>query len=577
MLRSLYLKNQLVFAQAANRFIFWIRKNKYLQKQISEEWYVRADVKRVLGTLNIIGRTLMDICLKLLYFVTMICLPNIILIPVEEKPALYLVMTAWTFLIANCLLGSYMNTHITCQGDEKDYLMLWLMRFDPREHFLMGILCEYGRQLIYYTVFFLVLSKMIFGLPVRGFLPVLMAVWCCFRPIGEAVRLKFNDTFGMPFPQSSKLCNTLQIIYLLVMLFLCYGMFPLFILSGYIYRVDALFFGCRLMEAGAAPDAVSLSLPLSATLLLPSLLAAAWAVRYLWTYPNYGTVARKYCGMDALSQIDMAAEDVLTSQYKLKDQEVAEKDLHARLFQEKRGYEYLNAIFFHRHKRLMRDCVKIRRIIAALLMVGAAGLLAANRLLTPAGEFAAHSRQIWKAVEQVLPSTVWMMYITSSGEKMTRAFFYNCDLHMLKWDFYRRPADILESFRIRLRYMLKAEIPTVLILWGGILVNALILGVEGHFVHLLCLLACIGILTVFFSIMNLCMYYIFQPYTEGGQVVSRGYQVTNTVIWVGAYMLIDSHIGMGAFTLLLLAVTFLALIVSYAVARHVMPGTFHLK
>lgn len=575
MLRSLYLKNQLAFAQAANRFIYWIRKNKYLQQQISEEWYVRADIKRVLGTLDIIGHILVDLFVKLLYFTVMICLPNMIMIPVEEKPALYLVMTAWSFLIANCLLGSYLNTHISCQGNQNDYLMLHLMRFDPREHFLGRILCEYGKQLLYYTLFFVILAKGILGQPVKGFLPILMFVWCCFRPIGEAVRLKLTDTFGIPFPQGRRGCQILHGIYLVLMVLLCYGTFPLMIMTGYVYRVDSLFFHRQLM--GDVFGTVSPCVPLIAFLMIVSVPAAVWALHYLWTYPDYGTVARKYCGIEALAELNITAENILTSEYKLKDKEVGEEELHARQFQEKKGYEYLNAIFFHRHKRLMRNCVKIKTMIAAVLMAGAAALLAVSRVRMPAQEFAVYSKNIWRNIEILLPSTVWFMYLTSSGEKLTRAFFFNCDIDMLKCDFYRRSADILQSFWIRLRYMLKAELSTVAVLCAGIFVNAFLLGVGGHLVHMLCLLCCAGILTVFFSIMYLCMYYIFQPYTEGGQQTSRGYQIINAVIWTGAYLCINLQIGMEYFTLLLLAVTVVVLLVSYMAVRHVAPKTFHLK
>lgn len=49
-----------------------------------------------------------------------------------------------------------------------------------------------------------------------------------------------------------------------------------------------------------------------------------------------------------------------------------------------------------------------------------------------------------------LPTFLIIMNYTSIGERLCKAMFYNCDLSLLRYGFYREQSAILSNFRIRL-------------------------------------------------------------------------------------------------------------------------------
>lgn len=59
-------------------------------------------------------------------------------------------MLFWIFFFMNFLLGSFVNSTI-CACDEKDYLLVGLLRIDAKKYFLLKIFKSQITQIIYYT------------------------------------------------------------------------------------------------------------------------------------------------------------------------------------------------------------------------------------------------------------------------------------------------------------------------------------------------------------------------------------------------------------------------------------------
>lgn len=563
MVHILYQKMQLAFAQKANRLIFTVREIKLLGGLISEEWYVRSDVKRVLGVLGMVFGFLGDILKKICYFSLVIVFPNIVLRTVMDFDRTTLGgMILWSFFFMNCMLGSFVNSHITTDGDENDYLLLNLMRFNPKEHYLTGIIWEYGKQCIYYGVMLLVVMA---GILDGRLQPVLwlLGVYVCFRFIGEAVRLKLNDRFGIPFQNTDKTVTGFYYFYNFCMFLLAYGVYPLL-----------FFLGGR--KSGITIPFLENSWFLGLFFIL-AVLAMVVSVRYLWNYPDYVLIARRMCNMQMISEAKVAVETVKKSAYTLQDKEVDEEELQSRMYQEKSGYDYLNAIFFQRHKRLVRDAVLIKTNVAGIIFgIVAIALIVAQMVMTER-EFIELSDSTWKTVNNFMPVMVFLMYCASSGKDLTRAMFYNCDISLLKFGYYRSPEAILQGFQIRLKYMIRAEFPTVLVFAVGVIGNTLLLHQQKHWLQMLFIVLCACILTVFYSIVFLCMYYIFQPFTEGGSQTGTGYAVCSGGLYLLAYTCLQLHTASAFFTVLVLGVTIVMLIAGFAIAWRLAPKTFRLK
>lgn len=564
MIWTIYKKFQLVFAQRANRFIFSLKKIKFLGAYISEEWYVRSDIKKVLGIFGIISAVVGDILAKLIYFGAVICLPGIILTGcLEWEAANFAAMFICTFFFMNCMIGSLANTHITHQAcEEEEYVLLNLMRFNPKEHYLTTILWEYGRQFVYYGIILYLLAVRFYHMSLFHYF-WLMSAYAAFRFIGEAVRLKINDRFGMPFQEKNKVVTGFYFFYIILMFSAGYGIVPvLFFVQGRKGIVDLPLVHNPALMLG---------------LLAVILLAGVLSVRYLWTYPDYVLVARRMCNMQALQKIEEVVEKAGSNNYTLQDEEVKEEELKQRLYPEKKGYDYLNAIFFQRHKKLVRNVVKAKAIVVGLAFGAATiGLIAANITMSEK-DFLEKSDIIWKSVKNFIPIMVFIMYCASSGQNLTKAMFYNCDIFLLKQGYYRSREAILQGFKIRLSYMLKAELPTLLIICGGIVLDTLLLRQQQHLLQMLSIILCVCSLTVFYSVLFLCMYYIFQPFTEGGSQTGFGYRACSAIIYIVSYMCMQIDTVPAFFSSLVLAVTVVLLILGFVIAWMVAPKTFRLK
>lgn len=562
---TLYYKMQLSFSQKANRFIYTIRKIKPLGNLISEEWYVRADIKKILAIFGLLSAFLGDVLGKICYFTLVIVLPNLIMLGsfLNVDSRTFGRILLWSFFFMNCMLGSFVNSHITKRGtDENEYLILNLMRFNPREHYLTGILWEYGKQFLYYGVIIWVVTAVILkeeGLPVAW----LLGMYACFRFIGEAVRLKLNDTFGIPFQEKNKVVSGYVYLYNFCMFLLAYGTYPLlFIMGGGEKQVTIPF-----LEKGWV----------LALLLAGAVVAMIFSVRYLWGYQDYVLIARRLCNLNEFTEKQEAADTVKKASYALQDKEVNEKELQLRMYQHKKGYDYLNAIFFRRHKRLVRNAVRIKTVLAGAVFGIAAVALIVAQMVMPAKEYMELSRAIWKSVGDFIPIIVFVMYCASSGQNLTRAMFYNCDISLLKYGYYRTQEAILQGFGIRLKYMIRAELPTIGVFAAGIVGNTLLLHQQRQWMQMLSIVGCVCILSVFYSVLFLCMYYIFQPFTEGGAETGVGYKVCTFAIYWVAYLCLQIRTVPAYFTVLVLAITVALLIAAFVIAWRLAPKTFHLK
>ena len=155
--------------------------------------------------------------------------------------------------------------------------------------------------------------------------------------------------------------------------------------------------------------------------------------------------------------------------------------------------------------------------------------------------------------------------------------FYNCDLAMLKFGWYRQPNVILKNFVLRFR-----RICGVNLLMSGALCamfSAMVLcagakpPVADYIAFLIALLA----LAVFFAVHSLGMYYLFQPYTSDLKVKNPFFGVINGVMYVVCYTCIQIRSTPTWFTPVVLAVTVVYSAVILLLAWKRAPKTFRVK
>jgi len=220
------------------------------------------------------------------------------------------------------------------------------------------------------------------------------------------------------------------------------------------------------------------------------------------------------------------------------------ENLEVDKFKNKKGFAYLNAIFFDRHKKFFAKKMWLR-VLILLVPLAAAILLSVYSLVSSdmsAAEivFGGNGDSVdLDALFRLTPAFFFIISIASMGRIVTLSIFSNCDIHMLHYPYYRTAETILASFKARfsatLRYNFIVTTVTFISIIGGL---TLVLGYMDLMSAALFFVA-ITFIGAFFSFSDLFLYYIIQPYDSGGKDKSMLHKIINFVISALAWMSIQ--------------------------------------
>ena len=177
----------------------------------------------------------------------------------------------------------------------------------------------------------------------------------------------------------------------------------------------------------------------------------------------------------------------------------------------------------------------------------------------------------------MLPSFVFIMYSITVADKSCRAMFYNCDKDLLRYAWYRKPKVILRSFGIRLRRVA---------LYNGLVAGALCLAAAGF-----CLISGTGIFTadlalfcaallllsLLFTAHHLCLYYIFQPYSESLKTKNPLFSGIHAAMYLLCFACLQIEVGGSFFTAVLLGFTVLYIAAALVLVYFRAPRSFRIK
>ena len=171
------------------------------------------------------------------------------------------------------------------------------------------------------------------------------------------------------------------------------------------------------------------------------------------------------------------------------------------------------------------------------------------------------------------------MYLmgNSLGQRICKAMFYNCDISLLRYGWYRQRGVVLRNFWVRLRRVAGLN----LLVAGALCLTTVVLVAAsgarpdpGEFwAFLLCLLC----LAVLFSVHPLFMYYIFQPYTTQLAMKNPFFGILNWVMYAVCYLCLRIDQPPQGFTLLVLCVTLFYIAAALLLVWRRAPKTFRVK
>lgn len=524
-------------ASGANRLIYYFRLLPLIGKWLKEGMYSQTGIKKTLAVLVMILKGLWGFLSKFAYLGIIVYLPVITFgkeLPLTEQYQLYLhVLVVLSFFVAA------VSNAVILEPKRDKYICVKLMRMPADRYMHATLTLRCVSFFIYFIPAMCVFSSLL-GAPLwQGvLLALLLTAW---RTVFEALHLVIFDRTEIVVVKKNSWVWTV-------------------IGAGYLLAFAPLYFGMSFVDS-----TIFFSLPVGIVIVVLGALSAIYIARY----PRYRNA------VDAVTKIDDPLLDMgrLMKESRVREVETREKDYSAKQlspgqFQGKSGYAYLNAIFFSRHRRFLIQPIQRRLMIIGGLT--AAGLL--TQFLSP---------DLFTKLSQYLigglPLFVIVMNFTSIGEKVCKAMFYNCDLSLLRYGFYRERSAVLHNFRIRLLRISGLNlIPAAAICLA---VNLLILlsdeawsaGQAAVFSG-----AILG-LSLFFSVHHLFMYYIFQPYSTELNMRNPFFTIVNSLVLAAGIVCMNLESTPAYFALLVLLVTFAYMGIALILIYQYSSRTFRVK
>ncbi len=536
---------QIVHLKAAlwvNAFYYYFKRLWLVGRWMPDTIYAHYEVKKTLAVVAVVLRQLFDFCGKPLYLLTFVGLPVLLLSdsgPGTRETGFDAMVQILFFL--NCVIGSLGDSQIFTVTRDKVTCIKYL-HMDARAYLQGALAFKYVPFFAYYLPWILIGARLLGGTLLQGFSVWLMLL--SFRMIGEMLQLVYFDRTGKVLSRS--------MIY------------------------DWVVIGVGLTGA-YLPILLGRGRPLAAILLHPvcvvvSVALGAFSIWFITVgYRSYEEKYHRSVDLNFLLSSLLKASSVTASGFKeveIKERDAAVSEAEKEKFKRLNGYSYLNALFFARHRRQLVKPLYYRLIAAGGMFAAAVTFFLVNReaAVRLSGNMTA-----------LLPFFVYIMYFMTVADKASRAMFYNCDKDLLRYAYYRQPQTILKNFKIRLLRVSFYDLAAAGAVCLAAIGFCLLCGVGVFDRNLLLFCVSILLLSVLFTAHHLCLYYVFQPYSESLQVKNPFYSLVNVGMYVLCFLCLQIEVGGLVFTMLVLSFTILYITGALVLVYYRAPQSFRIK
>lgn len=292
-------------------------------------------------------------------------------------------------------------------------------------------------------------------------------------------------------------------------------------------------------------------------------IVSPFAIIYLFKTNIYNKLYKKTVTMNAIVfDVDETNKKSIEKQIKM------DINLNDELIKNKSGYEYFNAIFVGRHKKILTDSAK-KETFAILFIIIFLSIISIYVIDIKV--------EINKFLLLSLPYFVFIMYILNRGTTITQAMFFNCDHSMLSYRFFRKPTVILNLFKIRLRTIIRINIIPAIVLAGGLPILLLITGGTNNIFNYFGLFVSIIFMSIFFSVHHLILYYLLQPYDINMKTKNYMYSILSTITYMFCYFCMQVKIDTFIFSIFTIIFSLIYIAASIFVIYRYASKTFKLR
>ncbi|MFT9077643.1 hypothetical protein [Ethanoligenens sp.] len=532
MFKTLFLLFQISVSSTVNGVLYFFRRLPLVGKLIPERSYGNFGLKKSLSVAAAIVNVFLQV-LKSLFFVgVLIGLPTV-LFSMRPYGALRFENYLYLFAVFNLLTGPlYLSA--AQRNTKQAFVSIRLMRMDARMYLTTILLGDGVLRLLYAAPGVFLFCILFGGALWQGFW--LLALLFIMRLLGEAIHMLHFQLRGRFIP--NVICTCILGAGGVA------GFLPVFF--HHPLRLAPWLFQWQVLLAVA--------------------FCGGAVIAYILRYPLFPAMARQAINPDRLTKtMDKSA--------RFKDVQMREKDFSQSLrqtkqYQNKKGYDYLNALFFARHQRLLWQPVQKR------LFGVAAGFLVLAVMVKMAPGFSVFVKG---NSYRIFPLFVLLMYVLSIGARVTKAMFYNCDVSLLRYPFYRRKEVLLHNFRVRLLEIIRLNLLIAVAAAAAGVVLLHLCGVTWPAGQIIAFILCVLCLSVFFSVHHLFLYYVFQPYSAELDMKNPFFFAINFVIYELCYLSTQLHSLPTYFSVIVLSATIAYSLVALLLVWRLAPKRFRLK
>ncbi|NIK77723.1 hypothetical protein FHS15_002861 [Paenibacillus castaneae] len=535
MLRTLNTLLAIRISITANLLIYYIQKLPLIGKLVRDSFYGNLDFKKIITVIALLFTQLWGVMLRFIYLGMLIYLPVIGLgegLSEEDQLKQFVhIFTVISFVVAAVSSASVL------EPKREKYVAVKLMRLSGARYMQASLGYRYVTFMVYLLPAMLVFGTLLGASIIEAvLLTILITLW---RILVEYAHLKLFEKTGVVLIKHTALVWSV-------------------ILLGYAAAYLPLLLGKVL-----STDSFLLSLPASIVITAGGLFAAIRLARY----SDYRAVVDAATKRDdPLLDLGRMMTEAQKKSVKSKDSDYTVNLNEQDKLKTKEGYGYLNALFFLRHRSLISSPINKR-----LAIIGAFGVVGVILMILFREQL---EDQKW-SLEKIFPFLILIMYFMSIGENICKAIFYNCDLSLMRYSFYR--SAVYEHFLIRLRRVMSLNLGIAAALGVSLTAITAAAGEEWLSTELLMLWVCVISLSAFFSVHHLFMYYIFQPYSTELNMKNPLYFIVNMVVSFAGGISIILRVPAVSFTVIIFAVTLIYLAVALILVRKYGARTFRVK
>lgn len=525
----------LSFAENANVAIYSLKKMPLLGKRLPDSLYRQKTAKLILGIIRYVFGIVKEFFKKFIYFFIMIILPAIFIIGDKGKiiPAFFHIA-----FFLNFILGSFMISLIFNKSNWNGYSMIKLMGADSRKYYVTTIVYYNLKKIVYFIIPAILLGSLGGVSPAKCLL--MLAELAAFRIAAEAFQLFIYEKTKVILIWN----RFFNIILYPLALLLAYGLLAKGIIIDFRVYLLSIYGAVGFLILGAS------------------------AYTYIYRYKGYSLISEAFLTRDNVIGGALSGSDLYFANVKLDEGAMDKENEKNSNLSHKEGYEYLNSLFFLRHRKIVETSVKSRVIVIGIIFL---------ILLLVTMFVHGDKKNIVNAIQGSAPFFILLMYWLSTGATITKAMFYNCDASLLRYGFYRERKVILSNFTIRLKRVILFDLISAAAICIGLFLLIVLNGFASRFMEFLPLFLSIICLACFFSIHHLFVYYVMQPYTAERTIEGPLFIIINITMYLIVYICSRIRTSSIYFAIGIIIITVAYMFTALAIIYKVAPKTFRLK